>query len=185
MSALIEATVFLIDTIFTLYMILILLRFFLYRVNINFRDPFAQVIMRLTNPTLRPLHRFIPAWRRIDFAALILLFALMLVKIMLILLLYGESVSLFLIFLIAFTRTIYLILQFFTFTIIVGVIASWIIPNYSHGYGSHSFTLDFLYHINELLLKPVRTHLPPFQGIDFSALVVLIILQVMMILLST
>ncbi len=184
MSALIEVAVFLVDTIFTLYMILILLRFFFYRVNINFREPIAQVIMRLTNPTLRPLHRFIPAWRRIDFAALLLLFTLMLVKIMLILLLYGELASPFLIFLIAFIRTIYLILQFFTFTIIIGVIASWIIPDYSHGYRSHSFPLDFLYRINELLLGPVRAHLPPFQGIDFSPLVVLIILQVLMILLS-
>lgn len=182
MSTLLSMLQFLIETICGLFMFLILLRFFLYRVNVNFREPLAQIIMRLTNPVLRPLHRNIPAWRRIDFAALLVLFTAMFIKIVLIFLLYNgldfgiilDQLPIFL--LLSLLSTINFILNFFFYSILIGVIASWIIQNHSY-----HFVLDFLYHVNELLLAPVRAYVQPIQGIDFSPLIVIIILKLLMI----
>lgn len=178
MSSLINVTIFLVDTIFTLYMILILLRFFLYYTHDNGREPLAQLIIQATNPILRPLHPLIPTWRRIDFAALLVLFLTMLVKLSIILLILNSFSSFVVLPLLALLKTLELVLQFFSFSIIIGVIASWIVPHYDY-----NFVLYFLYQINELLLRPVRAHVPPVHGIDFSPFLVLIMLQVAIIIL--
>ena len=65
-----QAAVFLIDTLFWLYILAVLLRFLFQLVRADFYNPFSQALVAITNPPLLPLRRMIPCLYGIDFAAL-------------------------------------------------------------------------------------------------------------------
>ena len=74
-----NAAVYLIDTVFSLYMLLVMLRFLLQVVRADFYNPICQFIVKATNPPLRPLRRVIPGVGGIDLASVILLLVLQVV----------------------------------------------------------------------------------------------------------
>jgi len=72
-----QAGDFLIDTVVRLYAAAVLLRFLLQLARADFRNPFAQAIVKVTTPALRPLRKVVPGWRGHDLAALVLVVAVM------------------------------------------------------------------------------------------------------------
>ncbi len=70
-------------------------------------------------------------------------------------------------------RLVSAILQLFVFLIVARAIGSFFIRDWSTGIAR------FLWDVTEPVLAPVRRLLPPFGGIDFSPLVVIILLQVL------
>jgi YggT family protein len=184
MDSVVKALVFLVETLFTIYIILIILRFLLQWQRASFRDAPSQFIWQVTQPPLKLLHNFVRPWNDIDIAALILMFVLMLVKQILTTWLLGYQFHFWVLLLFTFINLLRLALYFFSFSILIGVIASWVIPPNSYNPLTH-----FLYRINEPLLRPVRRLLMKSEflrqaPIDISPLVVLLTLQVMIILLS-
>ena len=55
-----DAVLYLINTIFSLYILLVALRFLLQMVRADARSPVSQFLLAATNPPLRPLRRIIP-----------------------------------------------------------------------------------------------------------------------------
>jgi YggT family protein len=81
-------------------------------------------------------------------------------------------------FIVALASLLSLLLNVYFFTILIEVILSWVSP-----YDSHNHPLGYLlYQLNDPLLRPVRRAIPPVQGIDLSAFIVLIGLQLINIL---
>ena len=70
MSALSSSLVFLIQTLGSLYIMAVLLRFLLQLVRADFYNPISQAIVKATSPLLNPLRRIIPGVGGIDMAAL-------------------------------------------------------------------------------------------------------------------
>ena len=64
------------------------------------------------------------------------------------------------------------VIQLFIFLIIARAIGSFFVRDWSSGLPR------FLYDVTEPVLAPVRRILPPLGGLDFSPLVVIILLQV-------
>ncbi len=60
---------FLISTLFSLYILAIMLRFLLARVGADFYNPISQFLVKATNPGLRPLRRVIPGLWGVDLAS--------------------------------------------------------------------------------------------------------------------
>ena len=178
-NPLITALVFLINTVFGIYILLVMLRFLLQWFRISFRgDPILRLLLRLTNPPLHLLYNFIPGWKNIDFSAVILMLVLKMIELMLIKWLYAQPFSLMGLFLLAFANLLSLMIYIFIFAIIIQVILSWITPH-----GSYNPLSNLIYSLNEPLLRPVRYWLKPVQGLDLSPLVVIVILQLAEILL--
>ncbi len=177
MSPIINALVFLINAAFGLYTLLVMLRFLLFFTRSSLRDAPSQLILRLTNPPLSVLYQFIPRWRNVDIAALVLLLALEVMKLLLTLVLYGQHLSPFGLIILALGNLASLLIYIYIFSIIIQAILSFVTPpDHYNPIG------EFLYRLNEPLLKPVRAKLPPVQGFDFSSLVVIILLQLAIIL---
>ena len=65
--------VFLIDTLVSLYVFALMLRFLLQWVEADFYNPISQFLVKLTHPPLRYMRRFIPSVQRIDTASLVLM----------------------------------------------------------------------------------------------------------------
>ncbi len=80
MTYILNATVFLIQTLFEFAIGLFLVRAMLIYVGAAFHDPICQFVYRLTNPVLAPLRKLVPRWGKIETASLLVAFALALVE---------------------------------------------------------------------------------------------------------
>jgi len=72
MGALNEIFTYLIQTVLTLYMMAMLLRFVLQLVRADFYNPVSQFLVKITNPLVIPLRKIIPGLGGLDIASLLL-----------------------------------------------------------------------------------------------------------------
>jgi YggT family protein len=162
---------FLISTLIGLYITAVMLRFLLAMVRADFYNPLTQILVKLTNPALKPLRRFIPGFGGIDIASLLLMLALQMLALALITLLRGVSLHPVGLLLWAIAELLGLLLNIYMFSILIQVVLSWINP------GGYNPAVSLIYSINEPLLAPARRLIPPLSGLDLSPVVVLLGLQ--------
>jgi YggT family protein len=169
------ALLFLIRTLFDLYLLTYLLRFILQWIRADFYNPFAQFVLRVTNPLVIPARRIIPAAGGIDLATLTVMLLLQLVATYALLLIAGIRPELFDLVSIAALRLVSLVLWLYFAATLLYVILSWVAP------GRHNPISAMLYSLTAPLLRPVQRVIPPIGGLDLSPLIVLILLQALMI----
>ncbi|MEQ8800139.1 MAG: YggT family protein [Phycisphaerales bacterium] len=169
-----NALMFLVDTLFALYIIVLLLRMLLQIARADFHNPISQFVWQVTNPPVGVLARVIPRWRNIDLAALVLAVLLCAINIQVDIWLYPEAIAAQPVAIAwwALLKTMVMVCNLFTFTILIQALASWLTP------GHHTPATAVLWSVNEPLLRPVRQYVPPIGGLDISPLVVIIGLQV-------
>ena len=168
-----NALLFLINTLFTLYMAVVLLRITLQLVKADFFNPLAQFIWKSTQPLLQYPARYIPRWRHLDIAALLLLFLLAFINIRVDALIMGWTLGILPSLYISILKLLILGLNLFSFTVLLQALMSWLGPNV------HGPANALLWNINEPLLRPVRRFIPPIGGLDLSPLIVILGLQVL------
>lgn len=164
MSAFAEAFVYILQTLGSLYLLIVLLRFILQLVRADFYNPLSQFIVKATQPLLMPLRRVIPGIGGIDLASLVLALLLQFVLMLVVLLVLGANVGALLPYvliwsIIALTS---LFLKVFFFALIVSVILSWVAP------GSYNPGAQLINQICEPFLAPFRRLLPNLGGLDIS-----------------
>jgi YggT family protein len=166
------AAVYILQTIGSFYLLIVLLRFILQLVRADFYNPLSQFIVRATHPLLKPLRKIIPSIAGLDLASLVLaiLVQLVLMALTLMLLGYGleNPVQLLIWSIIGVTA---LFLKVFFFALIISVILSWVAQ------GSHNPTAMLINQICEPLLAPIRRILPSMGGLDLSPIVAFLILN--------
>jgi len=166
-SYLTNPLVFLVQTLFGLYTLVVLLRFLLQLVRADFYNPISQFIVKATAPPLRPLRRLIPGFSGIDLSSMVLAWLLKSVELMLILLIAGSG-SVLGAFVWSVPQLVDLFINIFLFAILIQVILSWINP------GAYNPATSLLHSLTEPLLGPARRMLPPLSGLDLSPMVVMI-----------
>lgn len=177
MEPLLKAAAFLIDISFGIYIFLLMLRFLAQWARVDFTHPLAQFLYVATNPPLRPLRRFVPHWRGLELSALVLMLVLQLIKRTLLTLLIGMPLSLSGLLLMSVAELLQLLLYTFIFALIIQAVLSFVNPD------PYNPLATFLHRITEPLLRPIRRRLPPVQQFDFSPMVAIIGLYLLMILL--
>jgi YggT family protein len=164
---------FLISTLFSLYILAVMLRFLLGAVRADFYNPVSQFLVRVTNPVLVPLRKIVPSIGKFDTAAIVLMVLLQLVSLILIVLLRGSDIQVGRLLIITLAELLSLGINVFIIAIIVQVIISWINP------GSYNPVISLLYSLTTPVLRPIQQLIPPISGIDLSPLFALIGLQVL------
>ena len=164
---------FLITTLFSLYILAVMLRFLLGVVRADFYNPVSQFLVRITNPVLVPLRRIIPGFGKYDTAALVLLLALQLASLVLIVLLRGGDIAIIGLLMRAVSELVLLAINVFIFAIFIQVILSWLNP------GTYNPVTAVTESLTSPVLRPLQRLLPPVAGIDLSPLLALIGLQVL------
>lgn len=158
------AAIYILQTLGSLYLLIVLLRFILQLVRADFYNPLSQFIVRATKPLLNPLRRIIPGFGGIDLASLVLAILIQLVLMILILMLTGYGVGGFIMQLLIWSiiAVTSLFLKVFFFALIISVILSWVAP------GSYNPGAQLVNQICEPLLMPFRKLLPNLGGLDLS-----------------
>lgn len=173
-----NAGVFLIQSFFDLYIFILLLRVILQWVNIDSYNPLFVLVAKLTNPPLRPICRVIPSLHGIDFAAIILLLGLEMLKIaFLVLMQINTAPHLLGLVVLAFAELLNQLINIFFYAIIALTILSWISPL------AQGPLIEILVRISEPLIKPIRGWLPNAGGLDFSPLILIVCLKLLTMLL--
>lgn len=166
------AAVYILQTIGSLYLLIVLLRFILQLVRADFYNPVSQFIVRATHPLVKPLRKIIPSVAGLDLASLVLAIVVQLVLMALTLMLMGyglgDPLQLLVWSIVGVTA---LFLKVFFFALIISVILSWVAQ------GSHNPTALLINQICEPLLTPIRRMLPSMSGLDLSPIVAFLLLN--------
>lgn len=164
---------FVINTLFSLYVLALMLRFLLALVRADFYNPVSQFLVRITNPVLLPLRRLIPPVGGIDMASLVLILAVQMLGIALILLLRGGGIGVQALVFISLAEVVDLSFKVFIYGIVIQAILSWVNP------GAYNPAVNLLHSLTEPVLRPARRLLPPISGLDLSPLLAILGLEVL------
>lgn len=170
---------YLFRTITGLILLAFLLRVMLQATRADFYNPISQFIVRVTGPLVNPLRRILPSSRTFDIPSFAALVIVELIVTWLLVAMYGGGIPI--------TQLLWLVtfrliaLTIWTYTICIFVYALLSFVTQAH----YSPIAMLLGRIVEPILRPARRILPALGGIDFSPLLVLILLQAISIAVST
>lgn len=173
MTGLNTAAIYVLQTLGSLYLLIVLLRFILQLVRADFYNPLSQFIVSATQPLLTPLRKVIPSIAGLDTASLVLAILIQLLVMALTLILVGYGVGDFLLQLLiwAVIGVASLFLKVFYFALIASVILSWVAQ------GSYNPAVLLVNQICEPFLAPFRKILPNLGGLDLSPIFAFIALN--------
>jgi len=166
------AAVYVLQTLGSLYLLIVLLRFVLQLVRANFYNPLCQFIVKATQPLLKPLRRIIPSLFGLDMSSLVLAILVQLALMALTLLLtYGTTGNPLQLLIWSIIGVTALFMKIFFFALIISVILSWVAP------GSHNPGAELVNQICEPALAPFRRILPSMGGLDISPILAFMVLK--------
>ena len=165
-----NAGVFLVQTFLGLYLILLLVRFLMQVSRADYYNPICQAVVKLTDPVVRPLKPLIPSFQRIDLATLIVALFVQTSAISIIMMLTGNQIFHPAYILWGLVGLASIILDIYFFSLLVMVIASWIAP-----YSNHP-AMTLINQLTDPICAPARKLLPPMGGLDFSIILVFVII---------
>jgi YggT family protein len=170
-----DALVYLVDSLLTLYLYVLILRFVMQLVRADFRNQIAHAVLIVTNPVIMPLRRILPPVGKVDSASVLAIVILAALKVALVHWIAGLGLldPLSWLRVTAFTL-LRAFIVFYMGAIIIYAILSFVVP------GGYSPPMALLGTICEPLLKPFRRVIPPIGNIDLSPLWALLALGVLL-----
>ncbi|WNW12328.1 YggT family protein [Pseudomonas sp. DTU_2021_1001937_2_SI_NGA_ILE_001] len=168
------AAIYVLQTLGSLYLLIVLLRFVLQLVRADFYNPLSQFAVKATQPVLRPLRRIIPSLFGLDMSSLVFAIIVQMVIMALTLLLsYGTTGSPLPLLIWAIIGVTAMLLNIFFFALIISVILSWVAP------ASHNPGAELVNQICEPLLAPFRRILPNLGGLDISPILAFMVIKLL------
>jgi YggT family protein len=167
-----------IQFVFGALILLIVLRVLLQWVRANFYNPICQFLYKASNPVLMPLRKIIPAWRNLDIAGIVLAWLATALKLVLLYATLGQSLGLFGLAVLAIADLLDFVLLLYIVLILVRVVISFV------GADSYHPIVPLVIQLTEPVMKPFRRVLPDVGGIDFSPMVVLLVITLARVLIA-
>jgi YggT family protein len=174
-----QVTLFLIETVFGLFIYVVLLRFWMQALRASFRNPIGEFTAALTNWAVLPLRRVVPSFRQYDLASFV---AAWLAQILKMIAIYaaasggsfvapGGAMLLW-----SLLELLRYSLHLLILVVIIDVLFSWFNPGSPLAYVMQGLTRPFYGFF--------RRFIPPIGNIDLSPLFVVVIAQVLLIVLA-
>tara|TARA_R110001606_G_scaffold168898_1_gene313679 strand:+ start:13520 stop:14128 length:609 start_codon:yes stop_codon:yes gene_type:complete len=165
-----EAIKFLIETIFDLFLMVILLRFWLQTAKADFYNPLSQFVVKVTSFAVNPLRKIIPGFAGLDIASLLLAVLIAVAKISILMLIFNGIWNAPSVIKYSFVTLLNNVFFLLYGVLIIRALLSWL----SQGYNP----MEAVFHqLTEPMLRPIRKVIPPLGGFDLSFIVLFIALQ--------
>lgn len=175
-----QALQFLLDTFISLFMYVVLLRFYMQVFRAPFHNPLSQFVVALTDFAVRPMRRVVPGVWGLDLASLVLAWLL---EFVLLILTYwlndfpflaaGGQVFLALAFL-ALVNLLKISIYMIMLVVIVQAVLSWVSP--------YNQLMPVLSALSRPFTRLFSRFIPPIANIDLSPLFVIIACQLLLML---
>jgi YggT family protein len=166
---------FLVDTLFTLYLYVLILRFVMQLVRADFRNQLAHAVLIATNPVIMPLRRIFPPVGKVDSASVLAIILVAAITIGVLALIEGrgmlDPIQWLVLTALMLVRAF---IVFFMGVIFLYALLSWVVP------AGYNPVMALLATLAEPVLRPFRKLIPPIGAIDLSALWALIALGVLL-----
>lgn len=161
-----EAVRFIVDTLLWLVLLVFVLRFILQLVRADFRDPFADAIVRATNWLILPLRRLLPPIGKVDTATVVAILLIAVARSFIFFLIRGLISSVGWVYFSAFTAIEFvdLVLKIYLFALFVYALSTFVAQ------GGYAPGVRLLAQLCEPVLKPIRRFIPPVGKLDLSVL---------------
>jgi len=165
-----SAIVFIVNAVTSLYLLVLLLRFWMPWLRADFRNPLAQGILRFTSPVVIPVRRIVPSFGRLDTATMLVAFIIQYLTVLLLLLIIGQTAGIAAIALTAIVKLAVLTINLFVYAIFIRIILSWI------SQGQYNPATAIITTLTEPVLRPFRRLIPAIGGFDISPVFAIILL---------
>jgi YggT family protein len=166
---------FLVDTVVTFFVFLLLARFHFQWLRVPFRNPVGEFVLATTSWMVMPARRFIPGLAGLDLASLLLAWVLQALGLWVQAEIRALAPALLGIIFVALVDLVRYSLYILVAAVIVQVVFSWLNP-----YTPVAPVLDAL---TRPFLRPLRRFVPPIGNIDLTPLVLVVLAQVVLIVL--
>lgn len=175
---LINALLFLLNTLFGLLTLAFLLRFYFQLTKVSFKQPTVQMIVTLTNFAVLPMRRVVPSWGKFDIPTLLLAFLTQLILTIATLwikdfplLIAGNAVWLAIVAM-ALIGILSLSITIFMYAMLIQAILSWVNP--------YTPIAPILNDLTSPILRVLRKFIPTAGNVDLSPLVFIITAQLVL-----
>lgn len=171
-----NALLFIISIVFDLYLIVLIIRFFLALSGAEYSHPITQFVVKFTSFIVKPMRKIIPDFRGVEFATLVLILLVEMIKFFIITILSFGLPNLLGLILLAFADAVKLTLEVLSFVFLLQLFIYWLI---SLNQLVTQFTSPFM--------RPLQRMLAPNGGTGYmwvawvSAFVVLQLFIVMLV----
>lgn len=172
-SSLHEGSLFLINTLFDLYLLILMVRLLLARAGANYFDPTTQFVTKFTDFVVKPVRKIIPNYRKIEVSTFLIILILECVKFLAISLLTIGMPNIAGLILLSLVDIFKLGIQCMFYAILIQAIMSWVQPNSPVNY--------LLSQITAPVMRPIQRIVPPVGGFDISPIPAMIFLQFVII----
>jgi YggT family protein len=175
-----NALYYLVDTLTSLYLGVLILRLIMQIVRANFRNPFAEAVLRLTNPLIMPLRRILPPVGKMDSATVLAIVLFAVFKVVLLSMLFGGGLLSLIAMALVVLRTLVLAVLWLYFILIFFYgIAGFLMQ------GGSSPVYEVLAYTCDPILNRIRKIIPSLvAGLDLSFLWAIIAIQALIILIG-
>ncbi len=174
-----SALIFIVQTLLSLALFVVLARLLLQLARADFRNPICQAVVRLTNPLILPLRRVLPPIGKVDTASVVAIILVAIAEVAIVFAIRGITFVPPIFWLQAAALEIaHTLLWTYFYAIILYALLSMVAP------GGYSPMQSVLATVCEPVLRPFRRIIPPIAGIDLSPLWACILIQAILILIG-
>jgi YggT family protein len=174
----VNAFYFLVDSLLSLALYVALLRLLMQWSRVDFRNPIAQAVVKITNPLIMPLRRVLPPVNKIDTASVVTVLIVALADVALMSVVRGFGMPPLPVLLRETALELATsVLWLYFYAIFLYALLSLVAQ------GSYSPLQPLLTSLCEPVLAPLRRLIPPISGLDLSPLWAGLLIQAVLILL--
>jgi YggT family protein len=166
---------FLVDTLFTFFVVLLLLRFHFQWLRVPFRNPVGEFVLATTSWMVLPARRVIPGLAGLDLPTLLLAWVVQALGIWIQAAIREVEPGMAAVVFVALIDLVRYSLYILVAAVIIQVVFSWLNP-----YTPVAPVLDAL---TRPFLRPLRRLIPPIGSFDLTPLVLVVLAQVVLIVL--
>ncbi|HEX5629254.1 MAG TPA: YggT family protein [Usitatibacteraceae bacterium] len=173
-----QAIAFVIETIFNIFILTALVRFWMQALRAPARNPLAQFTMALTDFAVKPMRRLLPGFFKLDVASLAVAWIAEVVLLAILSLLQGVEIvngaALSVILFLALVKLVRLTVYIIMGAVLLQALLSWVNPYHP--------VAPFFEALARPFLKPFQKAVPPIGGVDITPVLVLIACQLVLML---
>ena len=167
----VQIALFLLDTVVSFLVLLLLARFHFQWLRVPFRNPVGEFLVATTNWIVLPAWRVIPGLAGLDLATVLTAWVIQALGLWAKLAIAGSEPGVLALLAVAALELVRFSVYILVVALIVQAVFSWVNPGAPLAWIFNAVTQPFL--------RPLRRFIPPVGGIDLTPLVLIVLLQVL------